>query len=233
MNPDGTPASESDGRFQVYKVNRGETDSEDYLNWPVADGAPVNEDGTPQIIGDQTLWSVYNDADASKHTNDAGNSDPLGLEVQQTSFAYARQEPLGNMVFMKWKFINKGEHTLDDTYVSVWSDPDLGGAGDDLVGCDTLLSLGYCYNATNEDELYGSAPPAVGFDFFQGPIVPSPGDTAYVSGRAVPGYRNLPMTSFNKYINGTDPSSPVESYNYMQGLLPDGTGYVDPTRPVG
>lgn len=229
INPDGTPASESDGRFRVYKINRGDSASEDYLNWPVTDGAPVNDDGSPQVTGDQTLWCVYNDADRSKHNNDAGNSDPLGLEVQQTAFAYARQEPLGNMVFMKWKFINKGEHTLDDTYVSVWSDPDLGGAGDDLVGCDTLLSLGYCYNATNEDELYGSAPPAVGFDFFQGPIVPSPGDTAFVSGRAVPGYRNLPMTSFDKYINGTDPSSPVESYNYMQGLLPDGSGYVDPT----
>ncbi|MFN8546918.1 MAG: hypothetical protein U0527_02845 [Candidatus Eisenbacteria bacterium] len=229
INPDGTPASEADSRYRVYKIDRGVTDSEDYLNWPAADGAPVDAQGNPEVIGDQTLWAVYNDADASKHTNDAGNSNPLGLEVQQTVFGFARQEPLGNMVFVKWKFINKGQNTLDSTFVSVWSDPDLGGAGDDLVGCDTTLSVGYVYNATNEDELYGSAPPAVGFDFFQGPIVPSPGDTASVSGHLVPGYKNLPMTSFDKYINGTDPSSPTESYNYMKGLLPDGSAYVNPS----
>ena len=230
MNADGSPASEGDSRFRVYKIDRGITDTEDYLNWPAGDGAPVDSAGNPALIGDQTLWAVYNDADSTKHTNDAGNSDPLGLEVQQTVFGFARQEPLGNMVFVKWKFINKGKNFLDDTFVSVWSDPDLGGAGDDLVGCDTTLSLGYCYNATNEDELYGSAPPAVGFDFFQGPIVPSPGDTASVSGKLIPGYRNLPMTSFNKYINGTDPGSPVESYNYMNGLLPNGDPYEYPAN---
>jgi hypothetical protein len=33
----------------------------------------------------------------------------------------------------------------------------------------------------------------------------------------------MPMTSFNKYINGTDPSSQVETYNYMSGFNKDGT----------
>jgi len=36
------------------------------------------------------------------------------------------------------------------------------------------------------------------------------------------------MTSFNKYINGTDPGNNVESYNYMQGLNIDGTDVIDP-----
>jgi hypothetical protein len=35
------------------------------------------------------------------------------------------------------------------------------------------------------------------------------------------------MTSFNKYINGTDPADPVTSYNYMQGLQPDGSPLAD------
>lgn len=224
----GVPANEADASYRVYKVTRGDTEAQDYLEWPSGDGAPLNTDGTPAILGDQTLWAVYNDLVVAKHNNDAGNSAPLGLEVQQSVFAFDRVPPLGNMIFVKWIFINKGTNTLNDTYVSVWSDPDLGGAADDLVGCDTTLSLGYCYNADNDDEIYGTAVPAVGFDFFQGPIVPSPGDTAHVSGRAVPGYRNLPMTSFNKYINGTDPGSPVNSYNYMQGFDPDGNDITDP-----
>ncbi|MBI5868822.1 MAG: hypothetical protein HZB43_11150 [candidate division Zixibacteria bacterium] len=221
----GSPAPDNES-YHVYKIVRGDTTSSDYLNWPVADGAPVDATGRPLLIGDQTLWCVYNDADPSSHNS--GATKPLGLEVQQTVFGFARTGPLGNCLFIKFKIINKGSNTLNDAYVSCWSDPDLGGAADDLVGCDVDLSLGYCYNSTNADNSYKSNPPAVGYDFFQGPIVPSEGDTAFVSGRAVPNFRNLPMTSFNKYINGTDPDSPQEIYNYMMGLQPDGTDLVDP-----
>jgi hypothetical protein len=80
------------------------------------------------------------------------------------------------------------------------------------VGCDTTLSVGYVYNATNADAQYGATPPCVGYDFFRGPIVPT----------ATPGvYDTLGMTSFNKYINGTDPMSSIETYNYMRGVHAD------------
>ncbi len=222
--------SPDEARFRIYKIYRGDTTSEDYLNWPVEDGAPVDSNGKPLFLGDETLWAVYNDADPSAHTNNAGMTEPLGVEVQQTTFAFDREDPLGNVVFVKFKVINKGPNTLDSTYFSLWSDPDLGGAMDDYVGCDTGLSVGFCYNATNTDELYGSTPPCVGYDFFQGPIVPGDStDTAWVSGVPKPGYKNLPMVSFNKYINGTDPVSASETYNYMKGLNPDGTVQTDPT----
>jgi hypothetical protein len=168
----------------------------------------------PDVAGDMMMWAVYNDADPGPHTNDAGSSTPLGVEIQQTTFAFNRQGALGNVVFLRWEIINKGTNQLDNMFVSMWADPDLGGAADDLVGCDTTLSLGFTYNSTNNDQLYGSAPPAVGYDFFQGPRV---------------GGTPLPMTSFNKYINGTDPASTSDTYNYMNGLLPDGSEVIDPT----
>ena len=211
--------------FRNYKIVRGNTTSSDYLNWPWPHGAPLDSLGNPLLLGDATIWSVFNDADPGVHTNDAGSTEPLGLEVQQTVFAFNRAGPLGSIIFVKWKFINKGSDTLDSTFVSVWSDPDLGGFTDDLVGCDTTLSIGYVYNATNQDQQYGSTPPAVGYDFFRGPIVQvSPGV-----------YDTLGMTSFNKYINGTDPASAEETYNYMSGLKGDGTPiYVndDPLQPI-
>jgi len=222
--------SPDEPRFKIYKIYRGDTTSSDYLNWPVEDGAPVDSNGKPLFLGDVTLWAVYNDADPSAHSNNAGETAPLGVEIQQTTFAFDREDPLGNVIFLKFKIINKGPNTLDSTYISLWSDPDVGGAMDDLVGCDTSLSVGFAYNATNTDELYGSTPPCVGYDFFQGPIVPGDStDTAWVSGVPKPGYRNLPMVSFNKYINGTDPTSASETYNYMKGLNPDGTIQTDPT----
>jgi hypothetical protein len=234
IQPDGTPAPEGDPRFRVYKINRGDDASNpDYADWPFDDGAPADTDDPdynpedpstwkPLVLGDQTLWCVYNDAAEGKHTNTAGNTDPLGVEIRQTVFGYDRQPPLGNMLFVKLQILNKGGNKLDDAYVSVWCDPDLGGFTDDLVGCDTTLSLGYCYNATNDDELYGGAPPAVGYDFFQGP----PNTYGLVFGDSVPA--TLPMTSFNKYINGTDPATPLETYNYMRGLSIDGSPVVIP-----
>jgi hypothetical protein len=160
------------------------------------------------------IWSVYNDADPSVHNNAAGFTQPLGVEIQQSTFAFNRSGALGNIVFVRYKLINKGGNQLDSMYVSAWADPDLGGFTDDFVGCDTTRSMGYVYNSTSMDQIYGATPPAVGFDFFRGPIVPS----------GTPGVSDtLGMTSFNKYTNGTDPQNAGETYNYMRGLHPDGT----------
>lgn len=205
--------------FKVYKVKRGDTDetNPDYRDWPADQGAPVDSLGNPAILGDQFLWSVCNDANPTQHTNNSASTLPLGVEVQQSTFAYARGGALGNTIFMKFKFINRGGNTLDSAYVSLWADPDLGDAGDDLVGCDTALSLGYCYNS-GADQIYGAAPPAVGFDFFQGPIVPGePDDSAFAFGVWNKGKKKLGMTAFSKYINGEDPQAASEVYLFMKG----------------
>lgn len=214
--------------FKVYKIDRTASGS-DYDNWPANQGAPVDEYGNPLLLGDQMCWAVFNDADTSKHENTAGHCDPLGLEVQQTSFVFDRLGALDNTIFLKFLIINKGGNTLTDAYVSLWADPDVGGSNDDLVGCDTLLSLGYAYNDNGTDSDYGDSPPAVGFAIYQGPVVDgAPDDSARFMGQWIYGKRNLPMTSFNKYTNGTDPHSNIETYNYMQGLTLDGDLWIDP-----
>ncbi len=170
----------------------------------------------PDVLGDQMLWEVHNDADPARHTNDAGASTPLGVEIRQTTFAFDRSDGLGDILFLKFDIRNKGANTLDDLYVSLWSDPDLGGASDDLVGCDTTRALGFAYNATGNDPIYGSPPPAVGYVLLRGAINPATG---------------MPMglTAFNKYISGTDPASFAQTYYYMHGLLGDGSPVIDPT----
>lgn len=227
--------------WKVYKISKGDNESNnpDYANWPVQYGAPwidVNHNGIwdpgtdkPELVGDQTLWCVFNDNDSDAHTN--MGTKPLGIEVQLTAFAYNQSGALGNMIFYKWKLINKGGRKLKDAYISIWTDADVGDASDDYNGCDTVLGLGYTYNDAY-DNIYGSAPPATGFDFFQGPIVPSFGDTAYVSGRRIPNYKNLKMTSYVKYNNGgcneCDPQNGQEVYNYMQARYRNGIKITDP-----
>ncbi|MGQ9810004.1 MAG: hypothetical protein ACUVQ7_01500 [bacterium] len=200
---------------KVYRITRGDQTSYDYVNWPRDLGAPVDAEGNPLLIGDQTLWCVYHDADPSSHQSDEGRTPPMGIEIQQTTFGFDWLGPLGNVVFVRFKIINKCSNRMDSTFVSIWCDPDVGGASDDYVGCDTTLSVGFAYNATNSDNIYGSTPPCVGYDFFKGPI----GDSG----------EELPMTSFNKYINGTDPRTFTESWNYMRGLDRDGSVLIDPT----
>lgn len=195
------------------------------------DGQLVTGEDPPLMIGDQMHWFVMNDADDAAHTN-LWSTQPLSIEVQTTLFGFDRADPLGNIMFLKWLVINKSGTTIEDTYISLWSDADLGDANDDYVGCDTVLSVGYYYNGTPVDQSYGTKPPAVGYDFFQGPIVPSPGDVALVSGREIEDFKNMPMTSFVKYINGVpgynDPENAIEAYNYMQGFTITGDPWLDP-----
>src|SRR5439155_21734687 len=123
--------------------------------------------------------------------------------VQQTTLACDAPGPLANTVFIRFKILNRGTNLLDSTYAAVWSDPDLGGATDDLVGCDSTRALGFVYNATASDAVYGALPPSAGFDLLKGPSV---------------GGSPLPVGSFSQYINGTDPHPAQEAYNSMKGL---------------
>lgn len=255
---DGTADDPSNLRYRIFKIRKGwetlppgpERDAleKDYNEWPMADGAPyIDVDGNgaytpnvdqPKFVGDMVLWCVSNDMDASRSTYTYGTL-PMGLEQQMTVFAFNRTGDLGDMVFKKYTIINKGQLTLKDMYFGYWSDTDMGDANDDYTGCDTALSLGYTYNGDGNDALYyGLTPPAVGYDFFQGPIVPALAtDSAKFLTSWRKGYRNLPMTAFTFYINGNatyaDPdlgvaAGSVQFYNYLTGFLWDGSPFVDP-----
>jgi hypothetical protein len=160
-------------KYRIYKIMKGDGPGvQDWDEWPKDDGAPINADGTPKLTGDQTLWFVINDLEPTRHNGPIAGSAPIGLEVQTTVFGFNRSDPLGNVMFVKWRIINKGRGDLDSAFVSLWDDPDLGDAVDDLVGCDTTLGLGFCYNGDPYDDQYGARTPALGFDFFRGPEAP-------------------------------------------------------------
>ena len=225
----------------------------DWTEWPVDLGAPYNDvdsngtyDPTIDIPGvpgaDQTLWFVSNDLNATNTTNLYG-AQPMGIEAQVTYWAYNQTGALGNMYFRKYLLINKGyqQDTLKNMYVSMWSDVDDGASGDDFVGVDTVLSLQYCYNASPTDAVYSPLPPpAVGFDFFQGPLIKGVAgedknkngiddavDYGIFKGKvSAQGYINLPMTAAYYFANGDpnigdppqgDLDGSTQFYNFFQG----------------
>ncbi len=178
----------------------------------------------PAILGDQSIWWIMND-----RGNDHVISPPIGLEVHAMAFAFNAAGPIGNSTFYKYDMYYKGNDPLTDAYLAIYSDPDLGNFQDDWVGSDTARGIGFVWNSDDEDEGgsgYGTPAPAAGYDFFQGPIVPSVGDTAKVSGDRVPDFRNLEMAHFVFYNNGgcviCDPQTADDYYNYMRGRWRDG-----------
>lgn len=183
----------------------------------------------PGIPGaDQTLWFVANDLDSITCTKFHG-SPPMGIELQVTAWGYRDIDIIDNSLFKKIILINKSKNTFEDMYASIWNDSDLGEAGDDFIGCDTLLNLGYTYNGDDHDIYFKYNPPAVGFKFLQGPIINgTQNDEGRFLGRIITGKKNLLLTSF-PYVGKCDPlyheptfdnyeNGTLRWYNLMQGL---------------
>jgi hypothetical protein len=206
-----------------------------------------------QILkGDETLWWVFNDkGNFHSETNGAA----IGLEIRGQAFAFATNDVINNMTFYSYEIINRSTFRLTETYFSPWVDTDLGYAWDDYVGCDVGRGLGYCYNGKSTDgsgepEAYGSQPPAIGVDFFQGPymdpdgidnpkynLVIVNGDTTYEQvvdasingvnfGNGIVDDERYGMRRFVYHNNtgpsySTDPSSAPEYYNFLRGIWKD------------
>ncbi|MBM3263581.1 MAG: hypothetical protein FJY97_09195 [candidate division Zixibacteria bacterium] len=197
-------------RYRVYKLDPGSKPGDaDYDEWPKDDGAPVDANGKPVLVSDQDTWTVYNDANFDNHSGVNTPGDQLFMEVQQRSFSFVGAGPVNDIVFLSYKFINKGTGALSDVYMGVLVDPDLGNYNDDLAGSDTTRSIGYVYNAANTDARLKGTPGSMAYDFFKGPINSSGNE--------------LGMTSFTIFTLANDPTTDEERYNLMAGFQKDGT----------
>jgi hypothetical protein len=221
------------------------------------------DEDAPDIIGDQTLWCVFNDGVPAGQRR--WGSEPQGIEIYQTLFLDGTtQPPSGNIIYLRYRILNSGTvaETLDSVYFTTWADPDIGGAVDDLTGCDTLIQTGYTYNDSSDNQ-FGDDPPAVAIAQLQGPYAYIPGVTFIdINGNGVydegidtplttaynhrgqlfgtdslPGAMNLKMTSFMHSPCGSpilcSPGSIEEARYRMLGQNIYGE-YIDPcTWPYG
>ncbi len=181
------------------------------------------------LFGDKNVWWVFNDV-GNSHTETFSNS-PIGLEIRGQAFGFRTADDINNMTFYKYKIINRSNDVLNDTYFGVWCDPDLGNASDDYVGCDVGLGLGYCYNADPDDDGaggYGLNPPAVGIDFFQGPLADvGDGLDNDKDGTIDEPGEQIIMSKFVYYKNvNSDPAGNPDLlddyYQYLSGIWLDG-----------
>lgn len=233
------------------------TPAANIINWPangtgtytrnMAPFVDVNGDGIynplvdgdyPKIKGDQMCYWIFND---NLHPHTETGAQPLRVEVHASAYAYACDsitdslKALNYTTFYNYEIYNRGSLAFHDTYVSLWEDSDLGGYGDDYVGCNPAGNYAFQYNSDSVDEGlngvlgYGHNPPMISSVILDGPIAPS-GDGVDNDNDGIVdevGERNL-MTRVINYNNSSDPvngnpNTPADYYNYMQGLWQDGS----------
>jgi hypothetical protein len=134
------------------------------------------DEDKPDLLGDLTLWCVYNDGKPANERR-YETIEPLGIEIKQTVFAYETSEiPLSNVLFVRYKITNTGtiEENLESVVFGISYDPDIGGIDDDLGGTDILRNAHYSYN-DSIDVVYGENAPALLVDFLSGPASYIPG----------------------------------------------------------
>jgi hypothetical protein len=221
--------------FKIYKISRGDNagNNPDYANWHfmIPYGAPyidVNNnhqyDQGIDSIGIRSAAQVIFICmtDGFPEGRDPGGTsgfgggatDPLLLaQVAWTVWCYDRND-LKDIQFMKWAIINKSTSQWNSTYTGIVGDPDLGNKNDDYIGCDTSKKLGYCYNASNYDSVYGANPPAVGIILHKSPK----NLTSFTYFNSSSGYPSCEYST----------NSALQAYNMMKGYKKDSSNYMNP-----
>jgi hypothetical protein len=253
---DGRPALEVNPqdsvRFHPYKIGRNSSSGDsDVVNWPSDLGAPTGTSGKPLVLGDEVVWSVFNNADSTALPSDwqpSATFNHFPVEIQQTAYARAGSAKdtslLANTVFYEWTFINKGPAVVESCFVGLWTDIDVGDPLNNPFGVDTITQTGYCWDGSAGDSV-AFAPKAAGYTLLYGPRVPDPSSTSAIfRGKTVAGYKNLPLYSFwGMYGDYGAPSRPFpvgpntvqEAWNIARGYDKTGNLIIDsvtggPTR---
>jgi len=225
---------------------------EDFLNGIDDDGDGLCDEDYA-AIGQQMLACEYNDYEPTIRQVNPEHV-PLGIQVQQTSYAWATPGQ-NDFVGMDYKIINTSGRALRNVYVGIFADMDLGNRvgryfSDDEAGLvDTTvqyagstgefvkrrIQMGYMWDnpdnpAKLQDAKGGDVPGYFGCMFLN--------HTTDPSGVTAP--RRVGITSFKffsgdaPFIAGGDPGNDAERYLLMSDptLDPDVIGQVTSQRPL-
>jgi hypothetical protein len=180
----------------------------------------ADANGAPLLFSQKDCINIYHDSNQS-----ADVTTPIGLEVRQRIMAFTFGA-LSQVIFVIWDVENIGTNTVNEAFVSVASDMDIGAnavddrcsavplvpPGDNNSSSETVATnLGICWdNDFNEGQFNPNPPGFVGVTFFQGPVSDA-GDT-------------LGLVRFTLTTNPSsgrpqpDPSTDGDMYDLMAGV---------------
>lgn len=209
----------------------------DYDEWPCGWGAPCDEGGNPLLVGDQMLWTVYNDAHPSLHGWLEQNGEYLSntdIEVRETYWSFEEGDLLSNTLFIKYQLYNRGPETLDSLMMTHWNDMDLQDASFNIPNYSLDHKAAYLY-APNESIGHNDLARVVSYFLIQGPVVEELGSNGFSFGEEVMDHRNLEETGFwgirDDCCHGTlggYAETIQDVFNYSTGRRHDGSTIIDP-----
>ena len=169
------------------------------------------------ILPEEITYTVFNDA-GGLHLESMGV--PIQIEIHQVNWAFycSDEEVLNNTLFTSNRFIFKGVEAINDTYVGIWTDFDIGCSEDDYFGSIPQLNTIYAYNADTLDGVlpgscsgfgipYDSFPPAQGLTVLNQTL-----DGTLIT-------NNFPEAP----LGASDPNNALEFYELLQGNWKDGS----------
>ena len=183
------------------------------------------------LYGDQSIFWVFNDA-GNTHSETKGTA--MGIEVQAQAFAYSTADDLNNTTFYKYTIVNRSSFSIQNTYIGLFTDPQLGDSSDNYSGCDVARNMGYTYNFEAGDKVYGINAAAIGIDLLEGPYADPDGldndaNTTFNGsnyGNGITDDERLGMSYFmywhNDFTVTGNPSTSTHFYNYLHSTWKDG-----------
>jgi hypothetical protein len=139
-----------------------------------ADGVYQPENGDyPLFCGDRCVLFMFNDM-GGIHTDSGGEQ--IGLQIMGMLYGFTSIDAyLNNTVFVKYRILNQGTHTLQNTRMGMWCDFDLGSFNDDFIATDVERGAVYAYNGDDYDDDgltngYGSDLALQGLVMLRGPF---------------------------------------------------------------
>lgn len=190
---------------------------------PLAGDYPVVAiKGLTPFVPAEIIWCVFNDQNGGG-PHGTSNGKALQVEIQLTVWAFncSDNPVLNNTLFTSHKIINRATEVTDSMTIGLWTDIDLGCYLDDYLGCNPGLNTMYAYNQDAIDgqpgtscsgtPTFANTPPVQSITFLSHPLSSFIAPNNSSAGSPPPGT--------------TDPTTPVEIFNYMSGSWRDGTPF--------
>ena len=158
----------------------------------------------PEIRGDRSVLCLYND---DRFLHESGG-EKLIVEIAVLYYVYDTLiESIQHTIFANVNITNMNNVPYTDFYMGIQSDIDIGFYDNDYVGCDSMLSCYFLYNALDYDADYINNIPAQGIVFLSSPLY----SCSYYTATS-----NTVMS---------DPQFPMDYYYNLRGFWKDGTPY--------
>ncbi|MBA2565556.1 MAG: hypothetical protein H0V09_09065, partial [Gemmatimonadetes bacterium] len=189
----------------------------DLARWYPEFSDPVT--GEPIVRSERDCVVIYNDANQSRDV-----TTPIGLEVRQRTMTFDRGY-LSQALFVQWDVVNAGSDAVDDAFLAVNADMDIGDPRDDR--CSAVRSVPPGNNNPTQSRIRTDLGFCWDDDFFELEFDPNPpgfiGLTLLDSGRDAPG-RDPGLTRFTLTTNPSeqrpqpDPQTDADQYDLLQGF---------------